>query len=101
MPHIELKRLVSSLLCFERSFFPSHMPRKLKEFYLAMAILNFALAAAMLFEPVYLYTLGFPLWKIMFFYFGVYVLYFITMPLGGKVAKQKGFAHSMIYGSLI
>lgn len=101
MIHIELKRLVSSFLCFERSFFPSHMPHKLKEFYLAMTILNFALAAAMLFEPVYLYTLGFPLYKIMFFYFAVYALYFFIMPLGGKVVKQRGFAHGMVYGSLI
>lgn len=101
MLHIELKRLVSSFLCFERSFLPPHLPQKLKEFYLAMSILNFALAAAMLFEPVYLFTLGFPLWKIMFFYFGVYALYFCTMPLGGKVVKRKGFAHGMVYGSLI
>jgi len=101
MLHIESKRLVSSFLRFERSFFPSHMPRKLKEFYVAMTILNFALAAAMLFEPVYLYTLGFPLWKIMFFYFGVYALYFFTMPLGGKLAKRWGFSHGMVIGSLM
>ncbi|MBI2644849.1 MFS transporter [Candidatus Uhrbacteria bacterium] len=101
MLHTDLKRLVSSLLCFERSFFPSRVPHKLKEFYLSITILNFALAAAMLFEPVYLYTIGFPLHKIMFFYFAVYVLYFFIMPLGGKVAKQKGFSHSMIIGSLI
>jgi len=101
MLHVDLKRLVSTFLCFEKSFFPSRVPHKLKEFYLAMTILNFALSAAMLFEPVYLYTIGLPLWKIMFFYFGVYVLYFFIMPLGGKVVKQRGFGHGIIYGSLI
>ena len=99
--YIEVKRLVSTLLCFEKSFFPSHISGKLKEFYLSMTILNFALAAAMLFEPIYLYSLGFALWKIMFFYFGVYVLYFFTMPLGGKIAKKFGFAHGIIFGCLL
>jgi MFS family permease len=101
MFHIELKRLVSTFLCFEKSFFPSRVPRKLKEFYCAMTILNFALSAIMLFEPVYLYAIGFPLWKIMFFYFCAYALYFFVLPLGGKMVKRYGFSHGIILGSLL
>lgn len=99
MLHLDFKKHLASFLSHERSLFPSHLPHQLKELYLSNAILSFALSAAIVFEPVYLYTLGFPLYKIMLFYFGVYLAYFFLMPLGGKIVKRNGFEHGMIYGS--
>ncbi len=96
---MEFKKIAASIVAKQRTFFPSHLPRELKELYLTMTMLNFALAAGMLFEPIYLYTIGFSLSQIMLYYFAVYVLYFFLMPLGGKFVKWKGFEHGIAFGS--
>lgn len=93
MHHVDFKKMIAST-------FPSSLPRELKELYLTMTMLNFALAAGMLFEPIYLYTIGFSLSEIMVYFFAVYVLYFFLMPLGGKFVKRFGFEHGIILGSL-
>lgn len=100
MLHVDFKKLIALALEKERALFPSHIPRELKELYLTMTLLNFALAAGMLFEPIYLYTIGFSLSQIMMYFFAVYVLYFFLMPLGGKFVKWFGFEHGIILGSL-
>lgn len=100
MMHVDFKKLIASALDKERTFFPSHLPRELKELYLTMTMLNFALAAGMLFEPIYLYTIGFSISQIMLYFFGVYALYFFVMPLGAKFVKQYGFEHGIIVGSI-
>ncbi len=66
-----------------------------------MALLSFAAAAVTLFEPIYLYILGYSLQAIIFFYFITYVLYTVLLPLGGKYAARHGFARSMLVGSLL
>ncbi len=83
-----------------RSLFPSHLTQELKELYTTTAFLSFASASFVLFEPIYLYTLGYPLWGILAFYFAIYVGYFFTIPLGGKFIKRYGFEHGMLLGSL-
>lgn len=65
-----------------------------------MTMLNFALAAGMLFEPIYLYTIGFSISQIMLYFLAVYVLYFFLMPLGGRFVKERGFEKGIIVGSL-
>ncbi len=95
-----MKKPLAFILRREREFLPNRIPRQLKELYLTMTILNFALASGMIFEPIYLYSVGYPLYIIMLFYFGVYFAYFFLMPLGGKVIKQKGFEHGIMYGSV-
>lgn len=100
MHYIDFKKLIARTVETERAFFPSHVPRELKELYLTMTMLNFALAAGMLFEPIYLYTIGFSLSDIMIYFFSVYVLYFFLMPLGGRFVKEKGFEKGIIVGSL-
>jgi len=100
MFHVDFKKLISGALEKEREFFPSQVPRELKELYLTMTMLNFALASGMLFEPIYLYTLHFSLSQIMLYYCAVYLCYFFLMPLGGKFVKRYGFEHGIIAGSL-
>lgn len=98
MHHVDFKKLIASALEKERTFFPSHLPRELKELYLTMTMLNFALAAGMLFEPIYLYTIGFSLSQIMLYFFCVYVAYFFVMPLGAQFVKRYGFEHGIMVG---
>ncbi|MDP2630403.1 MAG: MFS transporter [Candidatus Uhrbacteria bacterium] len=100
MQHLDFKKLLAGAICKEREFLPSHLPRELKELYLTMTMLNFALASGMLFEPIYLYTLHFSLSQIMLYYFAVYFVYFFLMPLGGRFVKRYGFEHGIIFGSI-
>jgi MFS family permease len=59
--------------------------------------MDFATSAVALFEPIYLWTLGFGLEKILLFYAAVYLLYTILVPLGGRVAARFGFEHTILY----
>lgn len=82
---------------------PSYLAHKAKsevrELFLSSAILEFASAMILFFEPIYLYEQGVSLKLIMLFNLGIYLVYFIIMPLGGKFAKSKGFEHSIFLAS--
>lgn len=97
---MELHSILHSANKGLRSLFPSHLARELKELYTTAAFLSFANSSFVLFEPIYLYTLGYPLWGIMAYYCAVYVGYFFTIPLGGRFVKRYGFEHGMMLGSL-
>ncbi|MBI2484328.1 MFS transporter [Candidatus Uhrbacteria bacterium] len=99
MFHIDFKKIAAFTIRQEKKFLPTHAPRELKKLYVATTILNFALAAGVLFEPIYLYSNGYPVWWMALFYLGVYAVYFFLMPLGGKVVMRKGFEHGIMYGS--
>lgn len=94
-----LPKIISSLLVYERGFFPSHLSRQLKHLYVSNAIFTFAVSAGAVFESIYLYTVGFSVVQIMLFFAGVYAIHFCAVPLGGKVVKRFGFEHGMMYGS--
>ena len=69
-----------------------HLSREIKEMYWAKAIADFALAAVMLFEPIFLYTvLDFSIQQILWFFIAVYAFYLPLMPLGAKLAARKGY----------
>lgn len=57
--------------------------------------MDFAVAAVTLFEPIYLFTLGYSLRVILLFYIQVYIIYFIILPLGAKFASRFGYEHSI------
>lgn len=77
-----------------------HLSREIKEMYWAKGIADFALAAVMLFEPIFLYSvLGFSLSEVLWFYFTVYIIYLVLIPFGAKVAAKKGYEHSILYAS--
>ena len=94
----DLKKTIFSVWK-RNTYVPAQLSPHLKELYGVMGMLNFVFSALMLYEPIYLYTIGFALWQIMLFYAGVYGAYLALMPLGGMVAKQKGFEHSIMYSS--
>jgi MFS family permease len=82
------------------SFFPHHISRQIKELYWSRAIMDFAVASVALFEPIYLYTLGYSLQIILLFYIEVYIVYFIILPVGAKYANRFGFEHSMTLSTI-
>jgi MFS family permease len=77
-----------------------HLRREIKEMYWAKAIADFALAAVMLFEPIFLYTvLDFSIQQVLWFFIAVYAIYLPLMPLGAKLAARRGYEHSILYSS--
>lgn len=88
------------MLHFVKSFLPHNMRRQVKELFIFTTLINLALALVMIFEPIYLYKIGYGLHDIMIFYFVVYVLYFVLAPLGAKFAHRLGYEQSMLIGSI-
>lgn len=84
---------------FYYKYFANGLSRQVKELYWSTAILDFATSAVGIFEPIYLYTLGFSIQKIILFFIAVYTLYFFLAPLGGKFARSQGYEHSILFSS--
>lgn len=89
------------------SFFAHRLTQQVKELYSSTLILNFAIAMVTIFEPVFVYLLfidkyglGKTLQLVLFFYLGVYVIYFLIVPLGAKFAKKFGFEHSIAISTI-
>ena len=76
---IETKKRFPKLPKFIRTFLPHKMKRQVKELFVASIIVNFALAMVQIFEPIYLYQMGYSLTKIALFYLVVYALYFFLI----------------------
>ena len=86
---------------FIKSFLPHNMKRQVKELFVFTTLINLALALVTIFEPIYLYQIGYSLNKIMLFYLLVYVVYFFIIPLGAKFARRRGYELSMFIGSVL
>jgi len=83
------------------SYFPSHMKREIKELYLSTFILNFGIMMIQIFEPIYLYTLGYSLHQIILYFLLVYGIYFFIMPLGAKFAHAFGYERTIVVSTII
>lgn len=81
-------------------YFSKRVKRELAELWASVAIMDFSVAAITIFEPIYLYTIGFSLQQVMLFYLAVYVLYFLLVPLGGKFIGQIGYEHTIFYSTI-
>lgn len=81
------------------SFFPHHLTRAIKQLYGSVAILGFAVSAVTVFEPIYLYTLGYSLHAIAGYYLTVYALYVFLLPIGARFAARFGYSRSILLGS--
>ncbi|MGE5392670.1 MAG: MFS transporter [Candidatus Saccharibacteria bacterium] len=89
---------------FQRFIHPGYLShrlsREIKEMYFSKAVADFAQAAMMLFEPVYMVSiLNFSLRQVLMFYIAVYVLYWLLIPFGAKIAARKGYEHSIFYST--
>lgn len=81
-----------------QNFLP-HPSRGLREIFLSTALLDLAVGAIMIFEPIYLRSIGFSLTQIMLFYLALYVVYFFLLPLGGRICRRHGYEHTILYSS--
>jgi len=97
---IAMKRLLTS-------FFAHRLTRQVKELYSSTLILNFAVSTVTIFEPVFLYLLFIDkygltktLQLVMWFYLGVYIIYFLVLPLGAKFARRFGYEHSIAISTI-
>ncbi len=86
---------------FLKSFLPYRIRRQVRELFLATTLVNLALAMVMIFEPIYLYNIGYSLQKIMIFYLITYGLYLVIMPLGASFAKQRGYELGLSIGAIL
>ena len=84
-----------------KSVLPHHMKRQVRELFMSSLIVSLALAMVMIFEPIYLYKIGYSLQNIMLFYLITYALYFVLMPLGGKFARRYGYEIGMLIGTFL
>lgn len=82
-------------------YFRRRFSKQLEELYLSVAILDLALAAVALYEPIYLYGLGYGIAKIMLYYVVVYGVYFFIVPLGGIFVARRGPERSIALSSIM
>lgn len=73
--------------------------RQVKELIVSTTILDFAVAAITIFEPIYLYGLGFGVPGVLLFYLGVYAIYLVIQPLGGKFTRSQGYKHGIMFST--
>lgn len=59
--------------------------------------MGLGIATVAIFEPIFLYTLGYSLRYILFFYLMVYVGYFLILPVVGRIIARIGMEHSIFY----
>ncbi len=76
-------------------YFSKHPSHELRELYLSVGVMDFATSAVALFEPIYLYTRGYGIARILLFYAVVYLLYTVLLPVGGRIAARLGFEHAI------
>src|SRR3989338_5630578 len=88
-----------TLLTTVKTFFATRLSYQVRELYLSVSIVTFAVAMVAIFEPIYLYQLGFSLRQILLFYLAVYVLYLVFVPLGAKFARRFGYEKAILVGS--
>jgi len=77
-------------------YFRKHLPKQLEELYLTSAITDFSSAALAIFEPIYLWSLGYRIREIMVYYLILYVVDFFLLPLGGKFVARFGHERSIL-----
>jgi MFS family permease len=80
-------------------FFVTRSSRQVRELTLSVAVMNFAVAAIALFEPIYLYTLGFGLRSILLYNAAIFGLLFFLYPLGAKLSGRLGLRHAILLSS--
>ncbi len=77
------------------TFVPHQLSPEVKELYSSTILMNFGLAMVQMFEPIYLYSIGYSLPEIMLFFLAVYGMYFLLIPLGAKFAGRFGTERSI------
>ncbi len=72
----------------------------MKELYITANVMFLGTAILAIFEPLYLWELGFSLQKILLFWAVVYGAYLVLLPLGAKIVSRIGYEPGMMWGSV-
>lgn len=79
-------------------YFATKVRKEIEHLYVSTAIGNLAQAMITLFEPIFLYqAVGLSITQVLLFMAAVYAIYIVLIPLGGKIAAQYGYAHSIFF----
>ncbi len=92
MPHSTLRTYIAHYLA-------PHPSRQVRELFVSTAILDAAVAMIALFEPIFLWQLGFSVPQIAGFYVAMYVVYFFLLPFGARISRKRGNEHAMLFSS--
>ena len=82
-------------------YFSHKVDREVQEVYWQTFISNLAISLVFIFEPIYLYTLGYTLIQIMLFYVAVYTAYALLIGFGAKITGRIGYKHSIFVSNFI
>ncbi|MEO8065389.1 MAG: MFS transporter [Candidatus Doudnabacteria bacterium] len=82
-------------------YFSHKVNREVKEVYWQTFISNLAISLVFIFEPIYLYTLGYSLISIMWFYVLVYACFAAFIGFGAKIISKIGYKHSILISNFI
>lgn len=89
---MKLKRFIGK-------FIPLKSTREIKELFGTVLTMEFANSMVSIFVPIFLYSIGFSLFKIVIYYTAIYIIYFFIVPLSGKWIKSRGFEHCLLYST--
>lgn len=81
-------------------YFEQHLNREVTEIYWHTILNSLALSLVFIFEPIYLYSIGYNLIHILWFYVEVYVFYILFITLGAKFASAFGYKHSIFVSNI-
>lgn len=81
-------------------YFSKTPGREIEEVYGHSVLNSLALNLVFIFEPIYLYTLGYSLVQIMWFYVYVYAAYLLIISFGAKFASRFGYKHSIFVSNV-
>ncbi|MCH7492434.1 MFS transporter [Patescibacteria group bacterium] len=82
-------------------YFSKHPSRGLKELFWSVGLMDLGISAIAIFEPIFLFILGYTLSEIIFFYVMVYGFYIIILPLIGPLVGRIGYEHSILYSQFV
>jgi MFS family permease len=77
-------------------YFSHHLNKEIKEVYLQALLFNLGLSMAFIFEPIFLFKLGYSISHILGFYCLVYIFYSFFVFAGAKFASKAGYKHSIL-----
>jgi MFS family permease len=78
-------------------YFSKHPSRALIELYWSVGMNDLAKGAVSVFEPIYLYSIGYSIKHIIVFYLMVYGGYVLLLPFLGRLVGKMGYEHSIFY----
>ena len=82
------------------NYFSYHINKEVKEVFWYALIFGLALNLTFLFEPIYLFKLGYSIPKILFFYVQVYAWYALIVTFVAKIISRIGYKHSILTSSI-